>query len=149
MRLETFVIKRLFLMLIVLFGVSVVVFVVARAIPADPVGAILGGNAPIELVDEMRRRLGLDKPLYAQFVDFMSGVVRGDFGISIKSNRPVIKDIAEFFPATLELAIVAALISVVLGVPLGIFSAVHRNKLIDHFCRVFSILGVSMPVFWT
>lgn len=102
MKLETFIIKRLFLMLIVLFGVSVVVFVVARAIPADPVGAILGGNAPIELVDEMRRRLGLDKPLFDQFLDFMSGVVRGDLGVSIKSNRPVIKDIAEFFPATLE-----------------------------------------------
>jgi len=121
MRLETFIIKRLFLMLVVLFGVSVVVFVVARAIPADPVGAILGGNAPLDVVEDMTRRLGLDKPLFDQFVDFITGAARGDLGVSIKSNRPVIKDIAEFFPATLELAIVAALISVLLGVPLGIF----------------------------
>ena len=102
MRLETFIIKRLFLMLVVLFGVSVVVFVVARAIPADPVGAILGGNAPLDVVEDMTRRLGLDKPLFDQFVDFITGAARGDLGVSIKSNRPVIKDIAEFFPATLE-----------------------------------------------
>ncbi|MFN3283509.1 MAG: ABC transporter permease [Pseudothermotoga sp.] len=149
MKLGSFIIRRLFLMLLVLFGVSVLVFVIAKVIPADPVGAILGGNAPIDLVEDMKRRLGLDKPLMNQFVDYMLGLLKGDLGISLKSNRPVVKDIANFFPATLELAICATALSVVLGIFLGILSAVYRNRFIDHFARVFSILGVSMPVFWT
>ncbi|WP_041082693.1 ABC transporter permease [Thermotoga profunda] len=149
MKLGSFIIRRLFLMLLVLFGVSVLVFVIAKVIPADPVGAILGGNAPIDLVEDMKRRLGLDKPLMNQFADYMLGLLKGDLGVSLKSNRPVIKDIANFFPATLELSICATVLSVILGIFLGILSAVYRNKFIDHFARVFSILGVSMPVFWT
>lgn len=149
MKLGSFIIRRLFLMLLVLFGVSVLVFVIAKVIPADPVGAILGGNAPIDLVEDMKRRLGLDKPLMNQFIDYMLGLLKGDLGTSLKSNRPVVKDIANFFPATLELSICATVLSVVLGIFLGILSAVYRNKFIDHFARVFSILGVSMPVFWT
>ncbi len=149
MKLGSFILRRLFLMLLVLFGVSVLVFVIAKVIPADPVGAILGGNAPIDLVEDMKRRLGLDRPLMNQFIDYMFGLVRGDLGTSLKSNRPVVQDIANFFPATLELAICATLFSVVLGIFLGILSAVYRNRFIDHFARVFSILGVSMPVFWT
>lgn len=149
MKLGSFIIRRLFLMLLVLFGVSVLVFVIAKVIPADPVGAILGGNAPIDLVEDMKRRLGLDKPLVNQFIDYMLGLLKGNLGTSLKSNRPVVKDIANFFPATLELSICATVLSVVLGIFLGILSAVYRNKFIDHFARVFSILGVSMPVFWT
>jgi peptide/nickel transport system permease protein len=149
MKLASFIVKRLFLMFLVLFGVSVLVFVISKVIPADPVGAILGGNAPVELVEDLKRRLGLDKPLINQFFDYMSGLLKGDLGRSLKTNRPVVKDIAEFFPATLELAISATLLSIVLGILLGILSAVYRNKFIDHFSRVFSILGVSMPVFWT
>ncbi|KUK21125.1 MAG: peptide/nickel transport system permease protein [Pseudothermotoga sp.] len=136
-------------MILVLLGVSVIVFVVARVIPADPVGAILGGNAPPDLIDDMRHRLGLDKPLINQFLDYMFGLLKGDLGVSLKSNRPVTTDIADFFPATLELAIAATFVSILLGITLGIFSAVYRNRFIDHFSRVFSILGVSMPVFWT
>lgn len=149
MKLGSFIIRRLFLMLLVLFGVSVLVFVIAKVIPADPVGAILGGNAPIDLVEDMKRRLGLDKPLMNQFIDYMLGLLKGNLGTSLKSNRPVVKDIANFFPATLELSICATVLSVVLGIFLGILSAVYRNRFIDHFARVFSILGVSMPVFWT
>ncbi|AEH51036.1 ABC transporter permease [Pseudothermotoga thermarum] len=149
MRLYAFIARRLLLMLFVLFGVSVLVFIIAKVIPADPVGAILGGNAPVDLVEDLKRRLGLDKPLMLQFLDYMSGLLKGNLGISLKSSRPVAKDIAEFFPATLELAISATILAVVLGITLGIFSAVHRNKFIDHFARIFSILGVSMPVFWT
>ncbi len=125
------------------------VFIISKVIPADPVGAILGGNAPVDLVDDLRRRLGLDKPLMQQFLDYMGGLLKGDLGISLKSNRPVIRDIMDFFPATVELAISATLFSVVFGMTLGIFSAVYRNRFIDHFARIFSILGVSMPVFWT
>lgn len=141
--------KRLFLMVIVLFGILVLVFFIAKIIPADPVGALLGGNAPPELVDELKHKLGLDKPLIIQFIDYIKGALRGDFGISLKTNRPVIEDIKEYFPATMELAIFAIIIAVGIGIPLGIFSAVKRNSFVDHFSRIFSILGVSMPVFWT
>ncbi len=148
MKLETFIIKRIFLMVIVMFGVATIVFFITRVIPADPVGAILGGNAPIERVDEMRRQLGLDKPITIQFIDYIKGIVHADFGVSLKSNRPVLKDIINYFPATIELAIASMIFAVLVGVILGIFSAIHRNKSIDHFSRFFSILGVSMPVFW-
>ena len=133
-------------MLIVMAGVATIVFFITRVIPADPVGAILGGNAPIELVDKMRHQLGLDKPIHLQFVDYLNGIVHGDFGVSLKTKRPIIDDIKEFFPATIELATASILITIVFGIILGILSAVHRNKFIDHILRIFSIMGVSMPV---
>jgi len=148
MKLGTYILKRIFLMLVVMLGVATIVFFITRVIPADPVGAILGGNAPIELVDQMRHQLGLDKPILVQFIDYLKGIVHADFGISLKSNRPVLIDIINYFPATIELAIASMIFAVVVGVVLGVFSAIYRNKSIDHFSRIFSILGVSMPVFW-
>jgi peptide/nickel transport system permease protein len=148
MKLGTYILRRIFLMVIVMFGVATIVFFITHVIPADPVGAILGGNAPIERVDEMRHQLGLDKPITLQFIDYIKGIVHADFGISLKSNRPVLKDIINYFPATIELAIASMIFAVSVGVVLGVFSAIYRNKSIDHFSRVFSILGVSMPVFW-
>lgn len=135
-------------MIIVLFGVACIVFLIANVIPADPIGAILGGNAPPDVVDRLRTKLGYDQPLIIRFWNFISGAVRGDFGVSLKTGNPVMKDIMNYFPATMELAIVAIIISIILGIFLGVMSAVHRNKAIDQFSRVFSILGVSMPVFW-
>lgn len=143
-----YLIKRILLIALVLFGVACIVFYIAHVIPADPVGAILGGNAPPEKIDKLRAQLGYDRPLIEQFFSFLKGAVVGDFGISIKTNNPVMKDIGLYFPATIELALVAIVISIVLGVLLGILSAVYRNRLIDNVSRVFSILGVSMPVFW-
>jgi len=148
MKLGTYILKRIILMLVVMLGVATIVFFITRVIPADPVGAILGGNAPIERVDAMRHQLGLDKPIILQFIDYIKGIVHADFGISLKSNRPVLIDIINYFPATIELAIASMIFAVVVGVVLGVFSAIYRNKSIDHFSRIFSILGVSMPVFW-
>ncbi len=149
MRFGAYIVRRLSLMLLVMFGVTVIVFFIVHVIPADPVGALLGGNAPPDLVDQMRHQLGYDRPLVDQFGNYILNILHGNLGTSLKSNRPVIEDIAEYFPATLELSIVAIIIAVVLGMMLGILSAVYRNSWIDHFSRVFSILGVSMPVFWT
>ncbi len=149
MRFGAYIVRRLSLMLLVMFGVTVIVFFIVHVIPADPVGALLGGNAPPDLVDQMRHQLGYDRPLVDQFGNYILNLLHGNLGTSLKSNRPVIEDIAEYFPATLELSIVAIIIAVVLGMMLGILSAVYRNSWIDHFSRVFSILGVSMPVFWT
>jgi peptide/nickel transport system permease protein len=148
MRLGSYILKRLALMAVVIFGVVIIVFVITRVIPADPVGAILGGNAPQALVDDMRHQLGLDKSIPAQLVDYLGGILHGDFGTSLKSSRPVAVDIMEYLPATIELAISSIIFAVIVGVLLGILSAVFRNKPIDHFSRVFSILGISVPGFW-
>ncbi len=148
MELGSFIIKRLSLMVLVILGVLIIVFIVTRIIPADPVGAILGGNAPPALIDAMRHQLGLDKPILAQLLDYLGGIFRGDFGNSLVSSRPVITDIMEFLPATIELAFCSIIFAVVLGVVLGLLSAVYRNRFIDHFARVFSILGISLPGFW-
>ena len=148
MKLVNYILKRIFLMAIVMLGVATIVFFITHIIPADPVGAILGGNAPIELVDEMRHRLGLDKSITLQFIDYIKGIIHADFGISLISKRPVLKDIMDYFPATIELAFASMVFAIVVGVILGIYSAIYRNKSIDHFSRVFSILGVSMPTFW-
>ncbi|MBI4280182.1 MAG: ABC transporter permease [Armatimonadetes bacterium] len=149
MNLATYVMRRLLLMAVVVLGVLVITFVVSHVIPADPVGAILGQNAPPDKIADLRRQLGLDKPLSQQFADFMLGVVRGDLGTSLRTGRPVWRDIRQFFPATLELAVAAIILAVVIGLPLGIISAVTRNRWPDHFARLFSIIGVSQPVFWT
>lgn len=148
MKLAGYIVRRLILMLIVMIGVATIVFFVTRVIPADPVGAILGGNAPVETVDRMKHQLGLDKPIYLQFADYLPGILRGDFGTSIVTRHKVLDDILEFFPATAELACAAMLFTIVLGILLGTLSAVKRNRPVDHGLRVFSILGVSMPVFW-
>lgn len=149
MNLATYVARRLGLMVFVLFGVLVITFVVSHVIPADPVGAILGGNAPPEKVDALRAQLGLDKPLPEQFVAYLWGAVRGDLGRSLRTGRPVWDDIQQYFPATVELTMSAIFLAVILGVPMGVISAVRRNQAPDHAARLFSIVGVSMPVFWT
>jgi peptide/nickel transport system permease protein len=144
-----YIARRLVLMVGVLFGVLVITFVVSHVIPADPVGAILGGNAPVERVDALRHQLGLDQPLPVQFVTYLGAAIRGDLGRSLRTGRPVARDIGQFFPATLELTLTAIGLAIILGVPLGVISAVTRNRPPDHGARIFSIVGVSMPVFWT
>ena len=148
MKLALYILRRLCLMLIVMLGVATIVFFITHIIPADPVGAILGGNAPVETVDKLRHQLGLDQPLHLQYLHYLGGIFRGDFGISIVSNHKVAEDIFEFFPATVELAFAAMFFTILFGVTLGTISAIKRNKPIDHILRVFSILGVSMPGFW-
>lgn len=149
MNLPTYVARRLALMVLVVFGVLVITFVISHVIPADPVMSILGGNAPDEKVDALRRQLGLDKPLHLQFVDYLWGAVRGNLGTSLRTGRPVWSDIQQYFPATVELTFTAIVLAILLGIPLGVISAARRNQVHDHTARVFSIVGVSMPVFWT
>lgn len=149
MNIWSYIIKRLFLMIIVLFGVSCIVFLIAHVIPADPISAMLGGNAPDDVIQRMEEKLGYNQPLPIRFYNFIKGAVVGDFGISLRTNKPVMEDISRYFPATLELTIVAMVLAATLGITLGILSAVYRNKWIDQFSRVFSITGVSMPVFMT
>ncbi|MEB3779670.1 MAG: ABC transporter permease [Desulfurococcales archaeon] len=143
-----YVLRRLVLMVIVLLGVITITFVVARIVPADPVSALLGPNAPEDLIRKVRAEWGLDKPLGEQYVDYISGLLRGDLGKSIKTNRPVIEDLKQFFPATIELATFSLLIAIAIGIPIGIVSAIKKDTWIDHVSRVMALIGVSTPVFW-
>jgi len=148
MDLRTYIIRRLGLMVFVLFGILVITFIVSHVIPADPIGAILGPQASPELVEKIRREWGFDKPLHEQFFDYIYKVIRGDLGRSIKTNNPVMEDLLYFFPATIELATAAIIVAIVIGIPLGIISAVKKDKWPDHISRIFALMGVSMPVFW-
>lgn len=130
-----------------LFGLLLVTFLIGRVVPIDPVLSVIGDRAPMDVYERVRTELGLDRPLYEQFWRYCLGVFRGEFGNSVVTSRPVLEDIARFFPATLELATVAILIGVVAGIPLGVWAAVHQGSRIDHAIRVLSLLGHSLPVF--
>jgi peptide/nickel transport system permease protein len=148
MKLYQYLLRRFGLMVFTLLGVLIVTFFVSHVIPADPIGAILGPQAPPELIAKIRHKLGFDKPVYVQFLIYLKNVLHGDLGISLRTQNPVIEDLRRFFPATIELATTALLIGIFLGIPLGILSAVRQDRLSDHIARVFSLIGLSMPVFW-
>jgi peptide/nickel transport system permease protein len=143
-----YIARRLLWMVLVLWGVMTITFFVARVIPADPVGAILGPQAPPEAIERERERLGLNRPIYVQYARYVLDLLRGDLGVSLRTRRPVLQDIAQFFPATVELALSAFLIGIVLGISVGVVSAVYPGRVIDHASRVFAIVGLSMPAFW-
>jgi peptide/nickel transport system permease protein len=139
--------KRLGTSLIVLIGVSLLIFAIARVIPGDPARIALGPNATAEAVAALREKLHLDDSFLAQYGYFVSDLLRGDLGLSLYSNRPVMTDIAQFLPATLELVIVSGIMMVALGLPLGILAARRRGTWIDHVVRLVTLLGVSAPAF--
>ncbi len=148
MQILAYVLKRLLYLVPVLLGVTLLVFVISHAIPGDPARMMAGQKASHEAVENLRRSMGLDRPLPEQYATYLLGLLRGDLGFSIRNQRPVVEDLQDFFPATLELSLVSMLLCVSVGLPLGIISAVRRNRPIDHAARVFSVFGVSMPVFW-
>jgi peptide/nickel transport system permease protein len=139
--------KRLGTSLIVLVGVSILIFAIARVIPGDPARIALGPNATADAVAALRERLHLNENIAAQYGYFINDLLHGDLGVSLYTNRPVTTDIAEFLPATLELVIISGLMMVALGVPLGILSARYRGSWIDHVARFVTLLGVSAPSF--
>lgn len=129
-------------------GLTAVTFVIGRIVPIDPVLAVVGDRAPQAVYERVRLELGLDRPLYEQFWIYLSNVLQGDFGTSVLTSRPVLEDVLRFFPATLELATVATLLGVLLGIPLGVTAAVYQGRLTDHVIRVLGLVGYSVPVFW-
>jgi peptide/nickel transport system permease protein len=131
-----------------LLGLVAVTFFIGRVVPIDPVIAIVGDRAPAHVYERARQELGLDLPLIQQFWIYLKKVVTGDFGNSVLSTNPVMTDIANAFPATLELATLGTLIGVIIGVPLGVLAAVKRGSLIDQFVRVLGLAGYSIPIFW-
>ncbi|GAG69728.1 unnamed protein product, partial [marine sediment metagenome] len=143
-----YLVKRMMLFVIVIFGVVTVTFFLSHVIPSDPVGAILGENAPQELVEKMERQLGLDLPLGQQYTRYIKGLINWNFGISLRTQKQVSEDLRIYFPATIELVLLAMLIAIIFGISIGIISAVKRNRLPDNISRVFSLVGISMPAFW-
>lgn len=139
--------KRVGISVIVLVGVSMLIFAIARVIPGDPARIALGPNASVEQVAKLRAEMHLDDSLPVQYGYFLSDVSRGDFGTSLYTNRPVTLDIAQFLPATMELVLFAGIIMVALGMPLGILAARYRNRWPDHLVRIFALLTVSAPSF--
>ena len=129
-------------------GLLLVTFLIGRVVPIDPVLAVVGDRASAEVYDKARLALGLDLPLWRQFLNYLSNVLRGDFGTSVLTSRPVLDDIRRVFPATLELATVAIILGTLLGVPMGIAGAVWQGRWPDHLVRVVGLIGYSVPVFW-
>ncbi len=129
-------------------GLLAVTFFIGRVIPIDPALAIVGDRAPAHVVERVREQLGLNLPLYQQFVIYVRQALTGDFGISVLTTNPVMSDIKRVFPATIELATIGTLIGAVFGIPLGVLAAVKRNSLIDQVVRVIGLIGYSVPIFW-
>lgn len=143
-----YLLKRLIALFVTVAGIAVVTFFLSLVVPLDPLSAIAGPQAPPETVERLRKLYGFDQPVYVQFGRYVDRLAHGDLGTSFQTNRPVLDDIVQFFPATLELATLALVIAIVFGIALGVLSAVYRNSLLDHAARVISLIGVSMPVFW-
>jgi peptide/nickel transport system permease protein len=133
---------------VTLFMLVALTFVIGRLLPIDPVLSVVGSDADQATYDQVRRELGLDRPLVEQFAIFAGSILSLDFGTALLTDRPVLEDLARVFPATIELATVTILLGAGIGVPLGIAAAVNRGRLPDHLVRVLSLLGYSTPIFW-
>jgi len=133
---------------LVLVGASLLVFVLVRVIPGDPAVLMLGNEATPEALAELRRALGLDRSLLTQYGLFLSDCLHGNFGVSLRSQRPVLDMILESLPATLQLTGAAVLVSVLVGVPVGVLSAVRRGRAVDDWSMLLSLLAQSIPNFW-
>jgi len=143
-----FLLRRIVGIAAVMIGVSVITFAISHVIPADPVAAALGDHATDAQIAQFRTEYHLDRPLPEQYLIYATGILHGDLGKSIRTRRSVADDLADSFPATLELSFAALLISIVLGVPAGVWSAVSRGRVPDYVVRLLSLAGGSLPVFW-
>lgn len=148
MHFTRYVIQRLLLIIPVLIGVSILTFSLAYLVPGDPARLAAGPQASQAMYEQLREEFGLDDPLPVQYWNYVTGLLQGDWGDSILSRRPVLSDLGAYWPATLELVLVAMTIATVVGVPLGVIAAVRSDRMADHASRIISLLGVSMPAFW-
>jgi len=143
-----FIVRRLLLTIPVLLGVATLVFALLHLVPGDPAQVMLGESAAASDVDALRTKLGLDRPLPAQYTQFIRGIVQGDFGTSFRYGTPVFQEIAQRLPNTLQLALAAMSVAILLAVPLGILGALYRGRAIDQAAMTVSLVGISMPNFW-
>lgn len=146
-----YILRRALLQILVLIGLSILTFFLVFKMPGDPLAALLAvqGWSPTEdMIAAFESRWGLDQPLHIQYLTYMNSLIHGDLGNSMVTGRPILEELLNFFPATVELGLVAAIVAILVGVPAGVVSAVRRNSIVDQVVRVVSLLGVSMPIFW-
>jgi peptide/nickel transport system permease protein len=143
-----FTVRRLLLTIPVLLGVATLVFALLHMVPGDPALVMLGEAAAASDVEELRQTLGLNQPLLTQYLQFISGLVQGDFGTSFRYGTPVFGEIAQRLPNTLELALAAMSVAILIAIPLGIIGALHQGRAIDQAAMTVSLVGISMPNFW-
>lgn len=142
-----YILRRLLVLPVILFGVSILVFLVLHLVPGNPAQVIAGPDAPPETVAAIERELGLDRPLPEQYALYIGRVLQGDLGRSLRSRRPVLSDVMDALPNTLQLALVAAIITPLIALPLGVFSAARRGTIVDSGLMLVSMLGITLPVF--
>jgi len=142
------IVRRLIFLVFVLFGLSLITFGLSHIVPGDPARLMAGPRASRSAVEKIREKYGLNDPWPQQYVSYVEGLTRGDFGTSFTTRRPVSEDLKKYLPATIELGLIAFILSTLVGVPLGIISSVKRDKVPDHVARFISISGLALPVFW-
>lgn len=142
-----YILRRLLAAVPTLLAVLTLVFVLVRIVPGDPAIAILGDRATPDAVAALDAKLGLDQPVWRQYVAFIGQSLTGDFGRSMVTNRPILADVAAVLPHTIDLTLAAVLIGTLIGVPMGVWAALHRNRAIDVAARILSLIGLSFPVF--
>lgn len=143
-----FIIRRILLGIFVLFGVLVITFLVTRVIPSEPAARWIGPRATAEQIAAAKIELGLDQPIFIQFITYLQGLFTGDWGVSISSHQPVLLEIMTYLPSSLEIIFGGMLIALIVGIPIGVLTAVQKESWPDHFARGISIGGVSIPAFW-
>jgi len=143
-----FIIRRMLMFTIVLFGLTSLVFALSYIVPGDPFATLMAQNVSPDVIEKLRQRYGLDKPLYEQYVIYMKNLFHGDLGYSWRHHRSVAKELVDRLPATFELGTFALILSIIIGIPIGIYVSTRRNKASDHFVRALSLVGVSAPAFW-
>jgi len=150
MNMFKYIARRLVLMLVVMFGISVITFCISHLVPGDPLVANLGQTAMSdpEIVAAYEAKWGLNDPLPVQYINYMKNLFHGDMGTSIRTKQPVLSDLAQYIPATFEMATLATVFSIVFGLIFGLISAARHNKWPDHLLRVISLMGISIPAFW-
>jgi len=146
--LKRYMAKRLIQTVIIILGISAITFFLARIAPSDPAALWVGIHARAEQIERARAELGLDKPLYVQYYIYIRDLIGGNWGISYRTRRPVIEDIMNYLPASLELAIIGQIIATSIGIPLGVIAASKKDTRTDHASRVLAIAALSVPVFW-
>lgn len=145
---KNYIIKRILLGLVVLFGVIGITFFLTRVIPSDPAAQWVGPRATQAQIEKAKIELGLDKPIYEQFGKYLGDLVHGNLGYSLRTKNPVLKELLTYVPATIELIIFSTILAVLLGIPLGLGAAKYKDKALDNLCRYVSVGAVSLPTFW-
>lgn len=143
-----FLFRRTALMALMLLALLALTFVISHVAPGDPAALAAGPDATKQMIEHLREQFGLDRPLYEQFFRYTIGILHGDFGRSLHTGRDVASDLAQYFPASLELVLYSIAIAIVIGIPLGVLSAFAQNSWFDHAVRIISISGVGLPMFW-